>query len=129
MKRIVITLVVIALAVTAVAARKGHDANVGPGPRTSAQGLYIVTLQGAASLKPRTTQSMQFTVVDTKGQAVSDAVITADAPPTRPRVTETLGGGWYEISGLRYDMGSRWELKLTITTAAGTDTVTFDLQQ
>ena len=47
--------------------------------------------------------------------------------PTRPRVTKDLGNGVYEISGLRFNMGGWWELKLTITTPAGTDTVTFNL--
>ena len=47
--------------------------------------------------------------------------------PTRPRVTKSLGNGAYEISGVRFNMGGWWEVKLTITTAAGTDTVTFNL--
>ena len=146
MKRIFITLVVVILAVSAGVAMKGHshgeaskrpaESEFGPGPRTSEQGLYIVTLQGAADLKPRRMQRLQFTVADAKGEAVSGATIVVDGGmpehghglPTRPRVTSPLGGGWYEINGLRFNMGGWWELKLTITTAAGTDTVTFNLQ-
>ena len=47
--------------------------------------------------------------------------------PTRPRVTKDLGNGSFEISGVRFNMGGWWELKLTIQTPAGTDTVTFNL--
>ncbi len=107
----------------------------GPGPRPSAQGLYVASLQGADTLAPRRMYTLQALVVDGSGQPVTDAAITVDGGmpqhghglPTRPRVTKNLGDGSYEISGLRFNMGGWWELKLTITTAAGTDTVTFNL--
>ena len=108
----------------------------GPGPRTSAQGLYVATLQGATDLEPRKMYTLQAAVVDSKsGQPVTGASITIDGGmpqhghglPTRPRVTKDLGNGAYEISGVRFNMGGWWELKLTITTPAGTDTVTFNL--
>ena len=108
----------------------------GPGPRTSAQGLYVATLQGATDLKPRKMYTLQATVVDGKsGQPVTGASITVDGGmpqhghglPTRPRVTKDLGNGAYEISGVRFNMGGWWEVKLTITGPAGTDTVTFNL--
>ena len=116
-------------------AKKPAKTDFGPGPKLSAQGLYMVTLHGAEALKPRKLQQLQFSVIDAKGQALSDATITVDGGmpehghglPTRPRVTSELGNGWYEISGLRFNMGGWWELKLTITTPAGTDTVTFNL--
>src|SRR5687767_9382038 len=96
----------------------------GPGPRTSARGLYVATLHGAESLKPRKMYTLQVTVADASGQPVADAAIDIDGGmpqhghglPTRPRVTKNLGGGSYEISGLRFNMGGWWELKLTITT-------------
>ena len=107
----------------------------GTGPRKSAQGLYVATLQGATDLKPRKMYTFQATVVDERGQPVTDASITVDGGmpqhghglPTRPRVTRELGNGSYEISGVRFNMGGWWELELTITTPAGTDTVTFNL--
>ena len=107
----------------------------GPGPRTSARGLYVATLQGATGLKARKMYTVQATVVDQGGQPVTGASITVGGGmpqhghglPTRPRVTSDLGDGAYEISGLRFNMGGWWELKLTITTPAGTDTVTFNL--
>jgi hypothetical protein len=107
----------------------------GPGPRTSAQGLYVATLQGATELKARKMYTLQATVTDPSGQPVTGATITVDGGmpqhghglPTRPRVTRDLGDGAYEISGLRFNMGGWWELSLTITTPAGTDAVTFNL--
>lgn len=35
--------------------------------------------------------------------------------PTRPRVTEELGGGDYRLDGMRFHMGGYWEIVLTIT--------------
>ena len=107
----------------------------GAGPRTSAQGLYVATLQDATDLKPRKMYTLQATIVDKSGQPVTGASITVDGGmpqhghglPTRPRLTKDLGNGAYEISGVRFNMGGWWEFKLTITTPAGTDTVTFNL--
>jgi hypothetical protein len=112
-------------------------ADFGPGPQTSAHGLYVATLQGARNLEPRRMYTLQAIVTDgASGEPVPNARITVDGGmpehghglPTRPRVTKDLGNGWYEVSGVRFNMGGWWELKLTITTPAGTDTVTFNLE-
>ena len=108
----------------------------GPGPRISANGLYVVTLQGARTLAPRKMYTLQAIVADADTQPIADATIAVGGGmpehghglPTRPRVTKNLGNGWYEISGVRFNMGGWWELKLTITSPAGTDTVTFNLE-
>ena len=144
-KRNVITAILATLIITVFATgamlARGHAANkpapteFGGGPRMSAQGLYTVTLHGIDALKPRKMQVLQFSVIGANGQAVNEATITVDGGmpqhghglPTRPKVTSNLGNGWYEIQGLRFNMGGWWELKLTITTPAGTDTVTFNL--
>ena len=107
----------------------------GPGPRTSDRGLYVVTLQGARTLSPRKMYTLQAVVADADAQPVANASISIEGGmpqhghglPTRPRVTKNLGNGWYEVSGVRFNMGGWWELRLTITTPAGTDTVTFNL--
>lgn len=132
---------VIILTLSAAAKGRGHAdrpaaKEFGPGPRTSAQGLYVATLQGASDLEARKMYTLQATVLDGKsGQPVTAATITVGGGmpqhrhglPTRPRVTKNLGNGSYEISGVRFNMGGWWELKLTITTPACTDTVTFNL--
>ena len=93
-------------------------------------------MQGAKELKPRKLYTIEATIVDgATGQAVDDATIEIGGGmpehghglPTKPRLSKNLGAGMYEISGLRFNMGGWWELKLTVTTPAGTDTVTFNL--
>jgi hypothetical protein len=132
-----------ALVLTLSAVGKNHSrveqpaaSEFGPGPRASANGLYTVALVGADSLRPRKMYTLQAKVTETAtGQALTEAAIAVDGGmpqhghglPTRPRVTKNLGNGSYEISGLRFNMGGWWELKLTVTGPAGTDTVTFNL--
>jgi hypothetical protein len=108
----------------------------GLGPRTSADGRYVATLAPERPLRPRQMQTVRVTVVDADGQPVEGAAltITGGMPqhghglPTRPRVTRSLGGGAYEIEGVRFNMGGWWEFKVTIATEAGADVVTFNLQ-
>src|SRR6266481_5586909 len=69
------------------------------------------------------------------GRAIDEAQISIDGGmpqhghglPTRPRVTRNLGGGRYEIEGVRFNMGGWWEFKLAIAGSRGADTVTFNL--
>lgn len=141
-RTIIITAIALILTASAFAGMKAAHgkkpaaSEFGPGPRTSAQGLYIVSLQGARELKPRKMYTLQVYVGDAGTHPLGHAAIAVDGGmpqhghglPTRPRVTKNLGGGYYEVSGLRFNMGGWWELKLTITTPAGTDTVTFNLE-
>ena len=138
---VIAALAALVLTLSAVAKNDARDsrppaADFGPGPRTSSQGLYVATLQGATGLAPRKLYTLQALITDGKtGQAVNGATIAVGGGmpehrhgfPTRPRVTRNLGNGWYEVSGVRFNMGGWWELKLAITTAAGTDVVTFNL--
>lgn len=48
--------------------------------------------------------------------------------PTKPRVTEELGGGDYRLDGLRFHMRGYWEIVVSVTTASGVSTVTIPLQ-
>src|SRR5918998_721320 len=103
------------------AAGKPPASEFGPGPRLSANGLYLVSLQGAKELRPRKMYTLQVFVANAETRPLADAVIAIDGGmpqhghglPTRPRVTKVLGSGWYEISGLRFNMGGWWELELT----------------
>lgn len=88
--------------------------------------------RGAAG---RRLQKVNVQVLDAGGQPADEASITVDGGmpqhghglPTRPRMTSRLGGGIYEIDGVRFNMGGWWQLQLTIRAAQGTDTVTFNL--
>lgn len=107
----------------------------GPGPRTSVGGQYAATLRMEEPLRPRKMQSIRVLIEDAAGGAVDGAAITVDGGmpqhghglPTKPRVTGNLGGGIYEIEGVRFNMGGWWEFKLTINGPSGIDTVTFNL--
>lgn len=116
-------------------AKRPPVSEFGLGPRTSAHGLYTVTLEPAQPLRPRKLQTMEATVTDSSGQAIEGATIAIDGGmpqhghglPTRPRVISNNGAGSYEIQGVRFNMGGWWEFKLAITTPDGADVVTFNL--
>jgi hypothetical protein len=109
-------------------------AEFGLGPRASAEHRYVATIQPKEALRVRQLQSMQVSIMDAQGRPVNGAAILIDGGmpqhghglPTNPRVTKDLGGGVYEIEGVRFSMGGWWEFKLAITGAAGADTVTFN---
>jgi hypothetical protein len=107
----------------------------GMGPRTSNAGLYSATLLPIEPLRPRRLQAVQVAIADASGAPIPHAHITIDGGmpqhghglPTQPRVTKNLGDGVYEIDGVRFNMGGWWEFTLSVTTDAGTDLVTFNL--
>ena len=116
-------------------ARRPAPGEFGLGPRTSANGRYVATLEPAGPLRPRQMQTVRVIVRDGDGHAMDEAQISIDGGmpqhghglPTRPRVTRSLGEGIYEIEGVRFNMGGWWEFKLAIAGPRGTDTVTFNL--
>ena len=107
----------------------------GYGPRESANGTYTVFLRPNEVLRLRKLQALRILVVDASGRPVEDARITVDGGmpehghglPTQPVVQGSLGGGMYDIEGLRFSMGGWWEVKLAIESARGSDRVTFNL--
>src|SRR6478672_1798214 len=146
-RRTVLTLAALAAAISMTAcshammmihgtgAKRPAAGEFGLGPRTSAQGRYVATLESARPLRPRQMQTVRVTVRDAEGRAIDEAQISIDGGmpqhghglPTRPRVTRTLGDGIFEIEGVRFNMGGWWEFKLTIAGSRGADTVTFNL--
>jgi hypothetical protein len=116
-------------------ARRPAASEFGLGPRTSADGRFVATLEPARPLRPRQMQTVRVTVRNAQGRAIDAAQITIGGGmpqhghglPTRPRVTRALGDGIYEIDGVRFNMGGWWEFTLTIATPGGADTVTFNL--
>jgi hypothetical protein len=147
MRRTTLTIAAIAVAISMTAcsrammmihgtgATRPEASEFGLGPRTSAGGRYVATLEPAKPLRPRQMQSVRVTVRDADGRAIDQAEISIDGGmpqhghglPTRPRVTRNLGDGIYEIEGVRFNMGGWWEFKLAIAGAGGADTVTFNL--
>lgn len=108
----------------------------GLGPRASARHMFTATLQPGQPLRLRNLQTLGLHLVDVDCKPVDDALIAIDGGmpehshglPTRPRVQRYLGGGVYEIVGLRFSMRGWWELKLAVDTPTGKDSVTFNLE-
>jgi hypothetical protein len=69
------------------------------------------------------------------GQPVDDAIIAVDGRmpqhghglPTRPQVTQNLGGGDYLVEGMKFQMGGWWVIEFDITVDGQTDQVSFNL--
>ena len=116
-------------------ARRPEAAEFGVGPRTSANRLYVATIEPSRELKPRQMMSMLVKVTDSAGAPVQGATLTIDGGmpqhghglPTRPKMTRSVTAGTYEIEGVRFNMGGWWEFKVTIASERGEDTVTFNL--
>jgi hypothetical protein len=145
--RTVLTLAILAVAISMTAcshammminrtgAKRPAASEFGLGPRSSAQGRYVATLESGKPLRPRQMQSLRVVVRDADGRAIDEAQISIDGGmpqhghglPTRPRVTRNLGDGSYEIEGVRFNMGGWWEFKIAIAGSGGADTVTFNL--
>jgi hypothetical protein len=120
---------------------KGNDtgrpaaSEFGFGPRVSAAQRYAATLQPRQPLRVRQLQALPVLITDASGRPIEGARISVDGGmpehghglPTQPKVRRALGAGVYEIEGLRFNMGGWWELKLAIESAAGADTITFNL--
>ena len=116
-------------------ARRPAASEFGLGPRTSASGRYVATLEPVRPLRPRQMQTVRVILRGAEGQVIDEARISIDGGmpqhghglPTRPRVTRSLGEGLYEIEGVRFNMGGWWEFKLAIAGSRGADIVTFNL--
>ena len=147
MRRTVLMLATLAVAISLTAcshamrmihgtgAKRPAASEFGLGPRSSAAGRYVATLEPAKPLRPRQMQTVRVIVRDVEGRAIDEAQISIDGGmpqhghglPTRPRVTRNLGDGMYEIEGVRFNMGGWWEFRLAIAGSRGADTVTFNL--
>jgi hypothetical protein len=107
----------------------------GFGPRVSANQRYTATLLPREPLRLRRLHTVPVKITDAAGRPVEQALITIDGGmpehghglPTQPRLGRSLGGGVYEIDGVRFSMGGWWEFKLAIESPAGADRVTFNL--
>ncbi len=74
-------------------------------------------------------------IQDRSGKPVTDATVEVEGGmpdhdhglPTRPRVTQNLGGGDYLLEGMKFHMGGWWQVTLVIRQGEISDRVTFDL--
>ena len=116
--------------------KKPEAREFGLGPRESVDRKYTVYLKPVEEpLRLRKLQNLRVLVLDPMGRPVDGARISVDGGmpehghglPTQPRVKASLGGGAYDIEGVRFSMGGWWEIKLAIESPQGADRVTFNV--
>lgn len=111
-------------------------AGAGENTWTSERGRYVVSY--TSELTPPRINLLHGWVLhieDANGIPVTGAEIEASGGmpahdhglPTRPRVTQELGGGDYLLEGLRFHMAGDWEVTLVIAAAGNRDTVVIDV--
>lgn len=103
--------------------------------KTSASGLYRVTLEPPAPMPPiNQMHSWKVKLATAEGAAVRDArfKVGGGMPqhghglPTQPRVTRELEPGTYLIEGMKFSMNGWWNLDLALEGSAGADKVSFN---
>jgi len=75
-------------------------------------------------------------IEDEDGLEIEGAIVEVDGGmpehnhglPTKPRITEEMGGGDYRLKGMRFHMSGYWEVVVSIVTDAGSFEVTIPLQ-
>lgn len=104
--------------------------------RTSERGLYRATL--VPETMPITVGKMhawKVTIQTADGKPLDKGgfTISGGMPqhghglPTAPQITKNLGGGRYQIEGVKFNMGGWWTFDIAIGGSAGADVVTFNL--
>ncbi len=107
----------------------------GTGPRRSYGGRYVASIESDRPLAVGPIQTIRLVLTDTTGAAIEGATIRVDGGmpahhhglPTKPRVTQSLGGGRYQVEGLKFSMRGWWKLQFDVDGSAGRDSVYFAL--
>ena len=108
------------------------SAQAGEQSWTSSRGLFEIAY--TSELEPPEINVLHSWVLhleDAGGEPVLGAAINVSGGmpahdhglATRPRVTAELGGGLYQLDGLRFHMRGEWELTFTIEAEGRTDSV------
>lgn len=109
----------------------------GLGPRSSADGRVVATIDTAQALVTGKLQMIRLTLRDSAGAPVVGAQVKVDGGmpqhghglPTKPRVIREEAEGVYLVDGLKFNMGGWWELKFVVTTGSGVaELVTFNVR-
>lgn len=104
--------------------------------RKTANGLYVAAIAPEIpDIKQGELHAWVLTVTTPDGKPVDDARVEIDGGmpdhnhglPTSPEVTRHLGDGRYRIEGMKFSMSGWWELRFDISSAVGSDSITFNL--
>lgn len=104
--------------------------------RLSEQGVYRATIVPESQPIPVNRMHTWVLHLETAdGRPLADAEIKVDGDmpqhghglPTRPQVTQNLGGGDYRVEGLKFQMGGWWVMDFDISADGASDRVSFNL--
>jgi hypothetical protein len=105
--------------------------------RTSESGVFRATIVPQGDTIPQGRLHRWTLHLETAGGApVDGCTITVDGGmpqhghglPTKPRVTRALGNGDHLVEGMKFNMGGWWVVKFRVASAAGRDSVVFNLK-
>lgn len=105
--------------------------------RTSEGRTYVATIKPQGDSIPQgKLQRWALHLATAAGTPVDSASISVDGGmpqhghglPTKPRVTRALGNGDHLVEGLKFNMGGWWVVKFHVTSAAGRDSVVFNVR-
>ena len=104
--------------------------------RTSESGIYRATIVPQGDSIPQGKLHRWTLHLETaSGAPVDSARVSVDGGmpqhghglPTKPRVTRELGNGDHLVEGMKFNMGGWWVVKFRVESAAGSDSVVFNL--
>jgi hypothetical protein len=105
--------------------------------RSSEGGLYRATIRPQGDSIPQgRLQSWTLHLETAAGVPVDSADVAVDGGmpqhghglPTRPRVTRQLGQGDHLVEGMKFNMGGWWVVTFRVRSAAGSDSLVFNLK-
>lgn len=105
--------------------------------RMSAGGTYRATIRPQGDTIPQGKLHRWILHVETPNGAPVDAcqiAVDGGMPqhghglPTKPLVTRDLGNGDHLVEGMKFNMGGWWVVKFRVSSAAGSDSVVFNLK-
>jgi hypothetical protein len=104
--------------------------------RSSEQGVYRGTIRPAGDSIPQgRLQSWMLHLETATGASVDSVNVTVDGGmpqhghglPTKPQVTRDLGNGDHLVEGMKFNMGGWWVVKFHVSSAAGNDSLVFNI--
>ena len=105
--------------------------------RASEAGRYRATIRPQGDSIPQgRLQRWTLHVETAAGVPVDSADFSVDGGmpqhghglPTKPRVTRPLGNGDHLVEGMKFNMGGWWVVKFRVASAAGNDSVVFNVK-
>ena len=102
--------------------------------QTSTNGSYVASIEpGTIEIGQTATWTIEVAATDGAPVALQDITVDGGMPlhghglPTEPQVTRDLGGGRFEVEGMKFSMTGWWVVNVHVDSPAGEDQATFNL--